>query len=55
MKKSLDERIDEVVLRWFSHMERMESDRFAERVYVVECTGSCKVGRPRKSRWGVFK
>ena len=31
-------------------MERMENDRFAKRAYVVECTGSLSVGRPRK-RW----
>ena len=28
----------------------MENDRIAKRVYVVECTGSRSVGRPRK-RW----
>ena len=30
VKKELDERIDEGVLRWFSHMERMESDRIVK-------------------------
>ena len=34
MKKGLDERIDEDVLQWFSHVERMESDRTAKRIYV---------------------
>ena len=32
--KGLDERIGEGVLRWFGHMERMEKDRIAKRVYV---------------------
>ena len=32
MKKGLGERIDEVILQWFGHMERMESDRIAKRV-----------------------
>ena len=44
VKKGLNERIDE------GHVERMESDRFAQRVYVGECAGSHSVGRPRK-RW----
>ena len=25
------------VLQWFGHMERMENDRIAKRVYVGEC------------------
>ena len=50
MKKGLDERIDEGVLRWFGHGERMERDKIAKRVYVGECAGSRSVGRLRK-RW----
>ena len=34
VKKGLDERIDEGVFRSFSHVERMERDRIAKRVYV---------------------
>ena len=34
VRKGLDERIDEGVLRWFGHVERMERDRIARRVYV---------------------
>ena len=45
-----DERIDEGVLQWFGHVERMKKDRIAKRVYVGVCAGSCSVGRPRK-RW----
>ena len=40
VKKDLDERIDEGVIMWFGHMERMEKDRIAKRVYVGECAGS---------------
>ena len=40
MKNGLDKRIDECVLRWFGHGERMERDRIAKRVYVRECAGS---------------
>ena len=50
MKKGLEERIDEGVLRWFDHAKRMEKDRTAMRVYVGECAGSRSVGRLRK-RW----
>ena len=32
--KRLDERTDEVVLRWFGHVKRMNNHRFAKRVYV---------------------
>ena len=33
--KGVDKKIDEgVVLRWFGHIERIENDRIAKRVYV---------------------
>ena len=32
----------------FCHVERMENDRIAKRVYVRDCAGSRSVGRPRK-------
>ena len=44
------ERIDKGVLQWFGHVERMEKDRIAKRVYVGECAGSRSVGRPLK-KW----
>ena len=34
--KCVDEKIDEGVLRWFGHVERMESDRITKRGYVGE-------------------
>ena len=45
-----NEKIDEGVFRFFDHVERMEHDRIAQRVYVGEYAGSHSVGRPRK-RW----
>ena len=38
--KGVDENIDEGILRWFDHVERMEHDRIAKRVYVGVCAGS---------------
>ena len=46
----MDERIDEGAFRWFSHVERIENDRIAKRVYLNEFAGSCSVGRLWK-RW----
>ena len=40
MTKGLDEKIDEGVLRWFGHVERMKNDRIDKRVYVQECADS---------------
>ena len=45
VKKGLNKRIDEGVLRWFSYVERIESDRIAKKVYVGECAGSQSLGR----------
>ena len=50
MKKDLDEKIDEDVLRWYGHVERIERNTIAKRVYVGECAGSRSVGTLRK-RW----
>ena len=48
--KGVDKKIDEVVIRWFGHVEKMSNDKIAKRVYVGERSGSRSVGRPRK-RW----
>ena len=50
MTKGVDERITEGVLQWFAHLERMENDKIAKRVYIVQYVGSRSVGIPRK-RW----
>ena len=44
MTDGVDEKIDEGVLRWFGHVERMERDRIAKRVYLGECAGSRSMG-----------
>ena len=41
----VDERFDEDALRWFGHVEGMENDKIAKRVYVGECAQW--VGRER--------
>ena len=48
MVKGVDERIEEDVLHWFSHIESMENDRIAKRLYVGEFAGSSSAGQPRK-------
>ena len=53
--KNGDEKIDEGVLRWFGHVERMENDRISKRVYVGECAGSRSVGSPWKRWTGTVK
>ena len=35
--KGVDERINEGVLQWFGHVERMENDMIAKRVYLGVC------------------
>ena len=50
MTKGVDKRIDEGVLRWFGHVERMKNDMITKRVYVGECADSRSVSRVRKMR-----
>ena len=45
----VDERIDESLLRWLCHVERMEIDMITKRLYLGVCNGSRSVGWPRKS------
>ena len=45
--KDVDEKMDEGVLQWFGHVERMEKDIIAKRVYVGEYAGSRSVVRRR--------
>ena len=48
--KDVGKKIDDGVLRWFGHMERMENGKIAKRVYVGVCAGNCSEGRMQK-RW----
>ena len=41
------ERIDEGVLWWFGHAERMKNDKIAKKVYIGECAGSQWIGCER--------
>ena len=45
-----DQRIDEGVIQWFGHVERMGNDRIAKIIYVRESAGIRPVGR-RRERW----
>ena len=45
VKKGPNERGDEVVLWWFTHVKRMERGMIAKRIYVREFAGSHSVGR----------
>ena len=46
--KGMEERIDEGIVRWFGHVERMQNDKIDKRAYIGKCAGSHSVGRPRK-------
>ena len=50
MTKGVDKRIDEDVLWWYGHVERIQKERIAKRICVEDFAGSRSVGRPRK-RW----
>ena len=45
---SVGQRIDQGLLRWFGHVERMGDDRLAKRVYDSNVRGMRRRGRPRK-------
>ena len=45
VRKGLERKVDEGVLQWFGHVERMEIDMIVKRVYVGECAVSRSIGR----------
>ena len=47
---SVSQRMDQGVLKWFGHVERMGNERLVKRVYDSEVRGVRRKGRPRK-RW----
>ena len=49
MQKSLECRIEEGVLRWYGHVERMNDSRIVKRIYQSEFVGKRRVGRPRRT------
>ena len=40
VRKGADKRVDESILRWFGHVERMKNKSIAKRNYVEVCGGS---------------
>ena len=47
VERKLSSRVDQSVLRWFGHMERMDDGRLAKRVMNSEVDGNRGRGRPR--------
>src|SRR5678816_2596871 len=49
VKKGVNERINESMLRWFGHVERMKDIRLVKRMYSGECVGNRPAGRPKRN------
>ena len=47
IERELASRADQIVLRWFGHVERMYEYRIARRVLMAEVSGGRVRGRPR--------
>ena len=47
-ERSVGMKIDQSVLRWFGHVERMNEERMVRRVYESSVNGTRRRGRPRK-------
>ena len=50
LQRSLNERGEAAVLRWFGHVKRMEEERLVKKIYRAEVEGSRGKGRPKR-RW----
>src|SRR5678815_3227880 len=50
VKKGVNERINEITLRWIGHVERLDDSQLVKRMYGGECTGNQPAGRPKK-KW----
>ena len=48
LQRSLSERGEASVLRWFGHVERMEGERLVKKIYRAEVEGNRARGRPRR-------
>ena len=47
IEMELVSRVDQIVLRWFGHVERLDECRLARRVLTAEMSGGRVRGRPR--------
>ena len=45
---STSQKIDQGILRWLRHVERMGDERMAKRVHESDVRGIRRIGRPRK-------
>ena len=52
---SVSQRVNQGILRWFGHVERMGDERLVKRVYESEVRGVRRRGRSRKSWQKVCK
>src|SRR5678815_5828185 len=50
VKKGVNKRINESMLRWFGHVERMNGSRLVKRMYSGDCVGNRPAGRPKR-KW----
>ena len=50
VKEEMSKRVDQKVLKWFGHVERMGDERLTKKVNKSEVGGERGVGRPRY-RW----
>ena len=48
MTVHVGQKMDQGVLGWFGHVERMENERMTKRVYESDIRGVRRRGRPRK-------
>jgi hypothetical protein len=42
-------KIDKIMLRWFSYVERLDGRRLAKEIYDAELCGNTGSGRPRRT------
>ena len=47
MEGHLSGRVDQCVLQWFGHVERMDDERMAKKVMICNVEGNRCRGRPR--------
>ena len=47
VERQLSSKVDQCVLRWFGHVERMVEECMVEKVIISDVEGNCCRGRPR--------